>query len=186
MPRTERIAVTTALTDEALLALGWGFVPPIAANELTGATVINMTAIRARHTDFFMDNLLFWRSRAHFERNWYPTLVLRKSCSQKENGKYFAFWTLILGFLNCVTYITSERRNLSCGAKVHGTKTRQRAFSFVRPVRNCFPRLNRIHQVLLMQMEHSGEKASLKAFLKFWDDPSVNTSHLSEGGKKYA
>jgi hypothetical protein len=89
MPRTERIADTIALTGEVLPIRGWGFVPPIAANELMGVTVINTAAIRARRTDFFMEDLLFGRTCAHLERNWYPTLVLRKVVLKRRKG---VFW----------------------------------------------------------------------------------------------
>jgi hypothetical protein len=39
----------------------------------------------------------------------------------------------------------------------------------------------RLWKLFTMHMAHTGQKISIKAFRDFWNDPSINTSHLSEG-----
>ena len=41
----------------------------------------------------------------------------------------------------------------------------------------------RFIKFFFMHMEHTGNKANLKAFQEFWNTPGIDTSHLSEGGE---
>lgn len=39
----------------------------------------------------------------------------------------------------------------------------------------------RLWKLFAMYIEHSGKKITIQEFRKFWNDPSINTSHLEEG-----